>query len=128
MVGSGISPLLQRIFSVESPLANLLNQISFGGSSQSDLLRWIFLIRSPPMDLLSWIFSDKSSQSNLLRRIFSVGSSPTDLLRKPLSSPTILNSITSTPSWNTSGVALSSASDRIKYTFITSLMHITYML
>ena len=48
------------------------------------------------MDLLSRIFSYKSS-------------------------PTVLNLITSTSSWNTSGVALLSTSDRIKYTFITSL-------
>ena len=39
-----------------------------------------------------------------------------------------LNLITLTLSWTTSGVALLLASDRIKYTFITSLVHITYML
>ena len=55
------------------------------------------------MDLLRWIFSYESS-------------------------PTVLNSIISTLSWNTSGVALLSASERIKYTFITSLVHITYIL
>ena len=69
------------------------------------------------MDLLGRIFFDGSSQSNLLLRIFS-----------DESSPAVLNPITSTPSWNTLGVTLSSASDMIKYTFITSFVHITYML
>ena len=86
--------------------------------------------------LLQRIFSDRSSQLDLLNRIFSDGSSPVDLLRpspsdlfqRPFSSPTALNPITSTPSWNTSSVALPSTSDRIKYIFIISLVHMTYML
>ena len=172
MVGSGVSPLLRRIFSIGSLSTDLLSRISFDGSSQSDLPRRIFSVRSPPADLLRRISSNGSSQSDLLRRIFSGGSShadlrlifsvgspladllsrisfdrssqldllrrifldrspPTDLLLRIFSygsSPTVLNSITSTPSWNTLGVALPSTSDRIKYTFITSLVHITYML
>ena len=62
MVGSGVSPLLWRIFSVGSPPA--------------DLFRWIFSVGSPPTDLLSRIPSDRSSRS-----ISSSGSSLSYLLR-----------------------------------------------
>ena len=128
-------------WSEPSPPADLLSRIS-----SVDLLRWIFSVGSPPADLLSRISSSGSSQLDIFRRIFSGGSPPTDLLRRISSdgsppedlllsrifsygsSLTVLNPITSTPSWNTLGVALPSASDRIKFTFITSLVHITYML
>ena len=136
MVGSRVSPFLRRIFSVGSPLADLLSRISFDGSFQSDLLQQIFSVRSPPTDLLSWISSGESSQSDLLQRIFSTGSSSTDLLNRFISYESSLvdllrrSSIRSHQplSWNTSSATLSSASDRIKYTFITSLGHITYIL
>ena len=105
--------LLSRISSDRSSQSDLLSPISFDISSQSDLLRQIFY---------------GSSQPDFLQRIFSVESSLTNLFRWLFSSSTVLNLITSTPLWNTSGVTLSSASDRIKYTFITSLVHITYML
>ena len=71
MVGSGVSPLLRRIFSVGSPPADLLSRIY-----SIDLLRWIFSVGSPPTDLLSRIPSDRSSQS-----ISSSGSSLSYLLR-----------------------------------------------
>ena len=58
--------------------------------------------------------------------------SSSPLLRLTFSFPVALNPVTSTSSWNTSealdNVALSSASDRIKYIFITSMVHMTYML
>ena len=112
------------------------DRMFFDRSSQSNLLNRIFSDGSSTTNLLSWIFSSQSSQLDILRLIFSVGSflidlprpSLTDLFRRPYSSPTTLNPITSTSSWNTSGVALSSASDRVKYIFITSLVHMTYML
>ena len=128
MVSSGVSSFLRRIFSIGSPPTDLLSRLSFDGSSQSDLLQRISSVGSPSTDLLNRISYDVSSQPDLLRRIFSVESSLTNLFRWLFSSSIVLNPITSTPSWNTSGVALSSASDRIKYTFITSLVHITYML
>ena len=124
------------------PSVDLFSRISSNGSSQLDFLRRIFSVRSPPTNLLSWIssngiFSAESPTTNLLSRIsydgslrwiFSVKSSLTNLFRQLFSSSAILNPITSTPSWNTSGIALPSTSDRIKYTFITSFVHITYML
>ena len=93
-----------------------------------DLLQWIFSVGSAPMDLLSQIYSDGSSPEDLLRRIFSVGSSLADHFQQPFSSLAALNLITSTPSWNTSSVASPSALDRIKNLFITSLVHMTYLL
>ena len=79
------------------------------------------------------LFSDSPlSGSPLLRWTFSVGPSLSDLLRRTFSSPAVLIPITSTPSWNTSkalnNVALLLASNKIKYIFITSLVHMTYML
>ena len=106
------------------------------GSGVSPLHKQPFSVRSSPSNLLHQIFSVGPSPTDLLRRIFSKGSSSTylfwpslsDLFRQPFSSLAALNPITSTPSWNTLGVALSSASDRIKNIFITSLVYMTYML
>ena len=57
---------------------------------------------------------------------------PCSLLWQTFSSMAALNPITSTPSWNTSealdDVALLLTSNRIKYIFISSLVHMTYML
>ena len=93
----------------------------------ADLLRQTFSVGFSPSNLLC-----QSSTSDLLYRIFSFEPSPSYLLRWTFSSLAALNLVRSTPSWNTSealdNVALPSASDRIKYIFITSLMHMTYML
>ena len=80
MVGSRVSHLLRRIFSIGSPPMDLLNWISFDRSSQSDLLRQIFSIRSPPANLLRRIFLVGSPSAGLLSRISSDGSSLANLL------------------------------------------------
>ena len=126
------------LFSIKPSSTNLLRQTFSDGPSPSDLLRQIFSIKSSSSNLLQPTFFDGSYPSDLLRQTFS---SPSDLLQWAfsssmdllwLTSSTALNPITSTPSWNTSealdNVTLSSTSDRIKYIFITSLVHMTYML
>ena len=129
-VYNNLGDLLQRISNDRSPPMGLLSRIFSVGSPLTDLLRWIFSVGSPSANLFNQISSSGSSQSNLLRQIFLVKSPPADLLYQIFSyesSSAVCNPITSTLSWNTSSLAFPSASNRIKYTFITSLVYITNM-
>ena len=121
--GSSQLDLLQRIFSVGTPSADLLRWISSCGSSQSDLLRRIFSVGSPPRDLLGRISSVRSPLADLLSEISSGRSSSVDFLSRIFSNSPLSDHINSIVEHL--GVALPSASDMIKYTFITSLVHIT---
>ena len=126
--GSSLVDLLRWIFSGRSSSTDLISRIFSDGSSQSDLLRRNFSVGSSLTDLFSRIFSGGSSQLGLLRRIFSIIPSPSDLFRRPFSSLATPNLIILTPSRNTLDVVLPSASDRIKYIFITCLVYMTQML